>query len=403
MARRDGAARRGARHAALLVVLAEDVRNGKGKWKEKAQEILPDIPSSRSTSGVPSRCPTDDQQSQPKQQTQIQTRAAAPRATLGFGFGRAAWARHALRSRSRPAAPLVLNAKQQRPRAARTVRGDRQHAQRMHASPPPNFFPVIPYASQTPAADWADEMHDTLSVHITRTPVGTPGSNVPTAFPDALATEKTYGNAANEMLLESAKAYLPAQEDVVPALPNAKAYLPQGAAAYFPGTGSSAPTPQSVDVRHSASVLYTESAPEPYLECPPSPRNTTHSSTAVGHGASVPYTESALYSAPSSLSASNTSTAVDVGHGASVPYTASAPALYAPVHSTSTIPPAAPCATSRLLPSHPAAAIGTLPLGQSPGALPLQVSTDLALTAQTSLPPSYTPSTLSLASGSASG
>ncbi|KAJ7670360.1 hypothetical protein B0H17DRAFT_1209356 [Mycena rosella] len=233
-------------------------------------------------------------------------------------------------------------------------------------------------------------MHNTLGAHIIRTP----GHDVPAAFPDVLATEKTYGDAANEeTLLESAKAYLPMQEDIACMLSNAKAYLPQGVAAYFPGTNStstSAPTPQSVDVGHGASVPYTESVPEPYSECLPSPRSTTNSSTAV-----------------------------DVGHGTSVPYTTSAPMPHAPVvphptrdesttmhtgHSTSAIPPATLRTTSGLLPLHPVAAIGTPPLMQSPGALPPpQASTDLVLAAQISLPPSYALSTPLLTSGGASG
>ncbi|KAJ7708267.1 hypothetical protein B0H17DRAFT_1191747 [Mycena rosella] len=218
----------------------------------------------------------------------------------------------------------------------------------MHASPLPNLIPVIPSAVllQTPAAD---DMQDTLSMHITHMP----GPNIPAMFPDVLATEKTYRDTPNEeMLLESMKMASQLGTDF---------------------TSPSVPALQFVNVGHGVSIPYTESMPEPYSECPPSPRSTTNSSIAVNirHNISIPYTASTL------------STTMHMGH------------------STSAIPPATPCAMSRLLPSCPVAVIGTLLLVQSPGMLLLQASTDLALMGQTSLPSSYTLSTLSLKSGSA--
>ena len=116
-----------------------------------------------------------------------------------------------------------------------------------------NFVPVIPSTAlpQTPASDWAESTNDVLGAHVTRTPLGTPGPSAPGAFPDALAEEASYADAAKEQTLlatarqyfpaqedvagalESAKTYLPGQDDVARALESAKAYLPAGVAAYL--------------------------------------------------------------------------------------------------------------------------------------------------------------------------
>ncbi|KAJ7463977.1 hypothetical protein FB451DRAFT_1492032 [Mycena latifolia] len=302
----------------------------------------------------------------------------------------------------------------------------------------PNLVPVIPSDAlpQTPAGDWADSTNGVLGAHVTRTPVGTPGPDVPGAFPNAFADEHRPGDAtdmkqAQESLLESAKAYLPAQADVARALSGAKAYLPQGVAAYFPDStpaptdsaveSSLPPLPPSdaslsrrdtesstaVDIGHGASVPYTESAPEPYSTSDLHTSN-TQSSTAVdvGHGTSVPYTESAPepYSTVDVSAPARGDAQVDVGHGTSVPYTASAPEPYSTTdlatparedtdvstavhtgHSIGAVAPPSPAvrAASGLLPSHPGVADGAeVAFVASPPSLTPQASTNLALAAE---------------------
>ncbi|KAJ7066886.1 hypothetical protein B0H15DRAFT_736080, partial [Mycena belliarum] len=94
--------------------------------------------------------------------------------------------------------------------------------------------PVIPSGAlpQTPAGEWAESTHGVLDSHVTRTPLGTPGPDIPGAFPGALAEETPPREAGDKTLLDTAKGYLPAQADVARALSGAKAYLPQGVAAY---------------------------------------------------------------------------------------------------------------------------------------------------------------------------
>ncbi|KAJ7026901.1 hypothetical protein C8F04DRAFT_1238406 [Mycena alexandri] len=249
-----------------------------------------------------------------------------------------------------------------------------------------NLVPTISSGTlpDTPADEWADGMNEFIGTHVTRTPVGTPGPAVPGAFPAHLEPDSsssqpspgggiTVANAQEQAsaLLASAQAYLPSLE-------TAKAYLPQGVAAYLPSTGSESslpalpPSTSSVDVGHGATVPYTKSAPEPYRQ------DTTSSSTVdVGHGATVPYTESAPQPYRQDTTSSST---VDVGHGASVPYTESAPEPYSQARRSPTptrestalsttahtghaaspngVPPPAPA--SGLLPSHPAAPSGPL-------------------------------------------
>ncbi|KAJ7016177.1 hypothetical protein C8F04DRAFT_1407606 [Mycena alexandri] len=236
-----------------------------------------------------------------------------------------------------------------------------------------NLVPTISSGTlpDTPADEWADGMNEFIGTHVTRTPVGTPGPAVPGAFPAHLEPDAspsdaspgggiTVANAQEQAsaLLASAQAYLPSLE-------TAKAYLPQGVAAYLPSTGSESslpalpPSTSSVDVGHGATVPYTESAPEPYRQ------DTTSSSTVdVGHGATVPYTESApepysqsRKSPTPTRDSTALSTTAHTGHAAS----------------PTGVPPPAPA--SGLLPSHPAAPSGPLdpptpPLVQSPGALP---------------------------------
>ncbi|KAJ7443398.1 hypothetical protein B0H11DRAFT_2250840 [Mycena galericulata] len=49
-----------------------------------------------------------------------------------------------------------------------------------------NLVPTIPSGTlpQTPAAEWADNVQDSLGAHVTRTPVGTPGPKVPGGWND---------------------------------------------------------------------------------------------------------------------------------------------------------------------------------------------------------------------------
>ncbi|KAJ7511390.1 hypothetical protein B0H11DRAFT_1674481, partial [Mycena galericulata] len=82
---------------------------------------------------------------------------------------------------------------------------------------------------QTPAEEWADSLQDTLDSHVTRTPVGTPGPKLPGGWNDEVEPPTSNGKATAPDL----RTYLPAQEDVQRALAGAKAYLPQGVAAYL--------------------------------------------------------------------------------------------------------------------------------------------------------------------------
>ncbi|KAJ7845203.1 hypothetical protein B0H13DRAFT_2095633 [Mycena leptocephala] len=111
-----------------------------------------------------------------------------------------------------------------------------------------NVVPIIPSA--------ALGTESLLAAHVTLTPLGAPGLNasVPGAHPDARVEETRCGNMtkdSEETLLESAKAYFPAQADVTRALSNFKAYLPEGFVAYLPGS--------TVDLGHATSVP----SPEP--------------------------------------------------------------------------------------------------------------------------------------------
>ncbi|KAJ7511403.1 hypothetical protein B0H11DRAFT_871162 [Mycena galericulata] len=134
-----------------------------------------------------------------------------------------------------------------------------------------NLVPTIPSGTlpQTPAAEWADSVQDSLGAHVTRTPVGTPGPKVPGGWNDEV--EPATGDVTD------LRTYIPGQEDVQRALDGAKAYLPQGVAAYLPGTGTNS---GAVDIGHGASVPYTEGGAQPY-------------STGVdlGPATGAPYTE----------------------------------------------------------------------------------------------------------------
>ncbi|KAJ7022205.1 hypothetical protein C8F04DRAFT_1402467 [Mycena alexandri] len=221
-----------------------------------------------------------------------------------------------------------------------------------------NLVPTLSSGTlpDTPADEWADGMNEFIGTHVTRTPVGTPGPAVPGAFPahlepDASPSDASPGSGITAASAqEQASALLASAQSYLPSLETAKAYLPQGVAAYLPSTGSDSSLPalpastSSVDIGHGATVPYTESAPEPYRQ-----DSTTSSTVDVGHGATVPYTESAPkpYSqarrSPTPTRESTAlSTTAHTGHAAS----------------PTGVPPPAPA--SGLLPSHPAAPSGPL-------------------------------------------
>ncbi|KAJ7108004.1 hypothetical protein C8R43DRAFT_1044451 [Mycena crocata] len=205
--------------------------------------------------------------------------------------------------------------------------------------PPPNLVPTISSgALPTPAIEWAEDMNDILGAHITRTPVGTPGPSVPGGF-SALSEPD---GAQDASLLETAKAYLPAQDVMQRALGNAKAYLSEEVGAYFPDitNRSSTSLPRqdtsestAVDIGHGASVPYTHSGPEPYLQAQaqfqPSPSD-------------LPRTPSAFdFPAPPTRDLTNDSTTVHTGHSMSSAISPSEPRCSsAPsVESNSSLPP----------------------------------------------------------------
>ncbi|KAJ7122231.1 hypothetical protein C8R44DRAFT_735937 [Mycena epipterygia] len=86
----------------------------------------------------------------------------------------------------------------------------------------------------SPADDWAENTNSILGAHkVASTPPLT-APPVPGSFPDEAPPPQRSG----ETLMDSARAYLPAEDDVQRAMTNvgqtAKAYLPQGMAAYLP-------------------------------------------------------------------------------------------------------------------------------------------------------------------------
>ncbi len=97
--------------------------------------------------------------------------------------------------------------------------------------------------AQTPSHEWADKTTSALGSQKPLTPalpsaVSTPGHDFPGAYPGG-AEEKVVEGAPSGGggILETAKQYIPGQEDVGKALSNAtetaKQYLPQAVVAYF--------------------------------------------------------------------------------------------------------------------------------------------------------------------------
>ncbi|KAK7057867.1 hypothetical protein R3P38DRAFT_2843446 [Favolaschia claudopus] len=228
----------------------------------------------------------------------------------------------------------------------------------------PNMVPTIPSAAlpQTPVSEWAENMTDMLGSHMTRTPIGTPGPDVPGGYP-------SHTEPDIESVTSSMKAETPGFDKRTPAkeatlletaqatLAAATAYLPQSVAAYLPTTADSPanfasqsslpPLPPS-STSNSSSAMSDSTLPE--AQRTQSSAHAHHAST----GESVAY-----------------STTVHTGHS-----------------STSIAPSALPRPTSGLVPSHPGAVVPdshtnvSSPLVDSPSALSPKSSTDLALKAQ---------------------
>ncbi|KAJ6517089.1 hypothetical protein DFH09DRAFT_250560, partial [Mycena vulgaris] len=124
---------------------------------------------------------------------------------------------------------------------------------------------------QTPADKGAQNTNSILEAHETAT------QNVPGSFAEEHAAVRS-----GETLMATAKAYLPAQDDVQRVMTNAgqtaKAYLPQGVAAYLPpaSTGPSSdltpPRPPFATPDRASTNLSTEaqagSIGSPHLESP---------------------------------------------------------------------------------------------------------------------------------------
>ena len=97
--------------------------------------------------------------------------------------------------------------------------------------------------TQTPSHQWADETTSALGSQKLLTPAlpssaSTPGHDFPGAYPggsEEKAVEGTVSGGGG--ILETAKQYIPGQEDVGKALSNAtetaKQYLPQAVVSYF--------------------------------------------------------------------------------------------------------------------------------------------------------------------------
>jgi hypothetical protein len=101
----------------------------------------------------------------------------------------------------------------------------------------PNLVPTIESTAlpTTPADKRAQSTNDILEAHPKASTPGTSGTPIPGSFSDPPAPDKSREGA--EMLLDSAKTYLPAQDDIQRAMTNAgqkaKAYLPQSVASYL--------------------------------------------------------------------------------------------------------------------------------------------------------------------------
>ncbi|KAJ7640229.1 hypothetical protein B0H17DRAFT_1216648 [Mycena rosella] len=254
-------------------------------------------------------------------------------------------------------------------------------------------------------ADWAESTNDVLGAHLTPTPLGTHGPSAPGAFPDALAEEASYADAAKEqMLLDSARQYLPTQEDVAGALENVKAYLPaQDVVVRLKARRRTfRPEWQHIYVlvfasltshSHPQTRAKTQTAALPSMSgtAPPSPTPNPPQTLRAG--------------ALSGTEETHSSTAVTVGHGASVPYTGSALEPYSTIdvarvdstrvltgHSVSTIPALAHTGRS-VLSSRPPSEIMPPPNASPAPSTSISTSTSQYAASLVQSPPSYAAST----------
>ncbi|KAJ7352147.1 hypothetical protein DFH08DRAFT_647085, partial [Mycena albidolilacea] len=92
-------------------------------------------------------------------------------------------------------------------------------------------------ALPSPTDEWAQSTHSVLDAHkpTTPPPLDTPGPRFPGSFPH-LEELASGASRSGETLMDTAKTYLPAEDNVQRAITNAaqaaKAYLPSSVAGY---------------------------------------------------------------------------------------------------------------------------------------------------------------------------
>ncbi|KAJ7123957.1 hypothetical protein C8R43DRAFT_1111795 [Mycena crocata] len=162
--------------------------------------------------------------------------------------------------------------------------------------PPHNLVPRISVgALPSPASDWAEDMHDILGAHFTRTPAGTSEPAVPCGLP-----------------APSAKEYIPVEANVKHAL----GYLPEGVATDFSDTKNST-FPSSIPQNDASRVIEIGHGGSGSVPYPPT-REDTNPSTKVhtGHSSSLLSTSLSGYDTPA-RDDTNPSTKVHTGHSLS--------------------------------------------------------------------------------------
>ncbi|KAJ6592878.1 hypothetical protein B0H19DRAFT_1245688 [Mycena capillaripes] len=243
------------------------------------------------------------------------------------------------------------------------------------------MVPTIPSGTlpQTPANEWADGMNDLISGHVTRTPVGTPGPAVPGAFPSHLEPDPVPNSTgtANDASMGAHESLFATAQSFLPTLATAKAYLPQGVAAYLPSSetlttpaseSSLPPLPPSSSSLSSTSTLPRQdsSAGTYFPSTDPDPSRTATGDSAAlstrahtGHSSSAipPPSPSAIPPRPASgLIPAHPGVARDsqsaFTHDSGPQVQSPLPQELADADSGSS---PRPRATSGLLPSHPAA------------------------------------------------
>ncbi|KAJ7791529.1 hypothetical protein B0H13DRAFT_792423 [Mycena leptocephala] len=107
-----------------------------------------------------------------------------------------------------------------------------------------NLVPTIQSTAlpTMPAREWAESTHNkVLETQKPSSPLHTPDLRIPGSFLEE--PEPGAGSSGGETLFDTAKRYLPAQDDVQRALTHAgqaaKGYLPQSVASYLPSSSSS--------------------------------------------------------------------------------------------------------------------------------------------------------------------